>query len=59
MRQLILLSFISAIAFYIFYALKNHLQRMLQRICNAEVKSHTDVKGTLVQDPDTGEYYIK
>ncbi|AQX19370.1 hypothetical protein [Bartonella sp. WD16.2] len=59
MIRLILFSFIGVMILYIYYLFKRQLHWVLQRACHTRVKSRTDVKGTLVKDPHTGEYYVK
>lgn len=59
MIRLIMFGFSCMMMLCIHRLLKLQLQQRFWRICHTEVESHASVRGTLVQDHHTGEYYVK
>lgn len=59
MPQLIFLLVILAIAWYGYRSFKREATRVTQRVRRTEKEAKNRANGTLVQDPKTGEYYVK
>lgn len=59
MPQLIFLLLIIAAAWYGYRSFKREAVRVTQRVRRAEKEAQNRAHGTLVQDPKTGEYYVK
>ncbi|MHC5306611.1 hypothetical protein [Bartonella sp. LJL80] len=59
MARLIIYGLICAAALYAYRAFKRESQRVAQRVRRAEAERQNGAKGTLVQDPKTGEYYVE
>lgn len=59
MPQLIFLLLIIAAAWYGYRSFKREASRVSQRVRQAEKEAQNWAQGTLVQDPKTGEYYVK
>ncbi|WCR54711.1 MAG: hypothetical protein PG977_000104 [Bartonella clarridgeiae] len=59
MVRLILFSLICIIALYSYCLLKYYLQWIYRYIFRLKVKPYTNIKGELVKDPCTGEYYVQ
>ncbi|ENN93336.1 hypothetical protein m02_03460 [Bartonella bovis m02] len=59
MIRLILFSLVGVVTLYIYYLFKRQLHWVLQHVCHTRVKSRTNIKGILVKDLHTAEYYRK
>ncbi|MFE0235796.1 hypothetical protein ACFW0F_17795 [Brucella anthropi] len=59
MPQLIFLLLIISAAWYGYRSFKREASRVSQRVRQAEKEAQNRAQGTLVQDPKTGEYYVK
>ena len=59
MLRLIVYGLICAAALYAYRALKRESQRVALRVKHAEEERRTGANGTLVKDPETGEYYVE
>ena len=58
MIQLILLGIVIAIGFYGYRSFLREAERVTARVRRAEQEARTRSSGTLVKDPDTGEYRL-
>lgn len=59
MLRLIVYGLICAAALYAYRAFKRESQRVALRVKHAEEERRTGANGTLVKDPETGEYYVE
>ena len=58
MPQLILLAVVGAAAYAGYRSLKNEARRVSARVRRAEREAESGATGTLVKDPETGEYRL-
>lgn len=59
MSRFILLAMVIASLVFMYKVLKRESSRVAVRVKRAEEERKTGAKGTLVQDPKTGEYYVE
>ncbi len=59
MAQLIFFALVGAAAYYGYRSFKREAQRVSQRVREAEKEVQNHAQGTLVQDPETGEYHVR
>jgi hypothetical protein len=59
MVQLILLAAVVGVGWYGYRKFVAEAQRVSARVREAEREAETGAQGTLVQDPETGEYRLK
>lgn len=59
MPQLIFFALVGAAAYYGYRSFKKEAQRVSQRVREAEKEAQNRAQGTLVQDPETGEYRLR
>jgi hypothetical protein len=59
MPQLIFFALVGAAAYYGYRSFKREAQRVSARVRQAEREAQTHAHGTLVADPETGEYRLK
>ena len=59
MLRLIVYGLICAAALYAYRAFKRETQRVALRVKHAEEERRNGANGTLVKDPETGEYYVE
>ncbi len=59
MAQLIFFALVGAAAYYGYRSFKREAQRVSQRVREAEKEVQNHAQGTLVQDPETGEYRVR
>ncbi len=59
MPQLIFLAAIGAVAWFGYKRLIAEAERVSARIRAAENEARTGAQGTLIEDPETGEYRLK
>ena len=58
MPQLILLAIVGLVAFYGYRAFLREAERVTARVRRAEKERVAGANGTLVKDPQTGEYRV-
>lgn len=58
MIQLVLVAIVIAIGFYGYRSFLREAERVTARVRRAEQEARTQSSGTLVKDPDTGEYRL-
>ncbi|QND50695.1 hypothetical protein HB779_09735 [Phyllobacterium sp. 628] len=54
-----LFAIVGAAAYYGYRSFKKEAQRVSQRVREAEKEKQNSAQGTLVQDPETGEYRLR
>ncbi|MBZ9654194.1 hypothetical protein [Phyllobacterium lublinensis] len=59
MAQLIFFALVGAAAYYGYRSFKREAQRVSQRVREAEKEVQNHAQGTLVRDPETGEYRLR
>jgi membrane protein implicated in regulation of membrane protease activity len=59
MPQLILLAVVGAVAWFGYKRFVAEANRVSARVREAEREKKTGAQGTLVQDPETGEYHLR
>ncbi|MEK1851068.1 MAG: hypothetical protein AAAC48_04105 [Phyllobacterium sp.] len=59
MPQLIFFALVGAAAYYGYRSFKKEAQRVSKRVREAEKEVQNRAQGTLVQDPETGEYRLR
>ncbi|ATU92500.1 hypothetical protein [Phyllobacterium zundukense] len=59
MAQLIFFALVGAAAYYGYRSFKREAQRVSQRVREAEKEVQNRAQGTLVKDPETGEYHLR
>ncbi len=59
MIRMIAVSLVCIIALYTYCVLRKRLQRVWCHVYRAQFKSQVDIRGTLVKDPRTDQYYVK
>ena len=59
MPQLILLALVGAAAVYGYRSYKKESHRVSKRVREAEKEAKNHAHGTLVRDPETGEYRLR
>ncbi len=59
MAQLILLALVVAVAWYGYRSFKREAERVSARVRREEAELRNRADGTLVKDPETGEYTVK
>ena len=59
MPQLIFFLLIGIVAYYGYRSFKREAQRVSKRVREAEKEVQNRSQGTLVQDPETGEYRLR
>lgn len=59
MAQLILLALVAAVAWYGYRSFKREAARVSAKVRREEAEMRNRANGTLVQDPETGEYTVK
>ena len=57
--RLIVYGLICVAALYTYRAFKRESQRVRLRVKRAQDERRTGANGTLVKDPETGEYYVE
>ena len=58
MAQLILIALVAAVGYYGYRSFLREAQRVTARVRRAEKEAQNRTSGTLVQDPETGEYRL-
>lgn len=58
MGQLIFFALVGAVAIYGYRSFKREAARVSARVRQAESEARTGAHGTLVKDPETGEYRL-
>jgi hypothetical protein len=59
MAQLIFFALVGAAAYYGYRSFKKEAHRVSKRVREAEKEVQNRAQGTLVQDPETGEYRLR
>jgi membrane protein implicated in regulation of membrane protease activity len=59
MPQLIFFALVGIAAYYGYRSFKREAQRVSKRVREAEKEVQNQAQGTLVQDPETGEYRLR
>jgi hypothetical protein len=59
MPQLIFFALVGVAAYYGYRSFKKEAQRVSKRVREAEKEVQNRAQGTLVQDPETGEYRLR
>ena len=59
MPQLIFFALVGIAAYYGYRSFKREAQRVSKRVREAEKEVQNRAQGTLVQDPETGEYRLR
>lgn len=59
MPQLIFFLLVGVAAYYGYRSFKREAQRVSKRVREAEKDAQNRAQGTLVQDPETGEYRLR
>lgn len=59
MPQLIFFLLVGIAAYYGYRSFKREAQRVSKRVREAEKEVQNQAQGTLVQDPETGEYRLR
>ena len=59
MQGLILLGVVGAIGWWGYKNFTKTAEKVSQRVREAEKEKRTGAQGTLIQDPETGEYRVK
>jgi hypothetical protein len=59
MPQLIFFALVGCAAFYGYRSFKKEAERVSERVREAEKEVQNRAQGTLVQDPETGEYRLR
>ncbi|EJN03040.1 hypothetical protein [Phyllobacterium sp. YR531] len=59
MPQLIFFLLVGIAAYYGYRSFKREAQRVSKRVREAEKEVQNSAQGTLVQDPETGEYRLR
>lgn len=58
MIQLVLVAIVVAVGFYGYRSFLREAERVTARVRRAEEEARTQSSGTLVKDPETGEYRL-
>lgn len=58
MVQLIMVAIVAAVGFYGYRSFLREAERVTARVRRAEQEAKTRSAGTLVEDPETGEYRL-
>lgn len=59
MPQLLLLAAVGAVAWIGYKSLVKEAERVSAKVRREEAEMQNRAQGTLVQDPETGEYHVK
>ncbi len=59
MPQLLLLAAVGAVAWFGYKSLLKEAERVSAKVRREEAEIQNRAQGTLVQDPETGEYHVK